>query len=90
LSTVDAVAAALSAINEVSGPILFSGELYPQNADRLRGLLGERFRLAPPALRLRRAGVLAEIAWARWQAGQVDDPATLSPIYLHEPAGEAA
>jgi len=84
LSAVDAVAA------EIGERTLFSGELLPQNADRLRGLLGERFQLAPPAMRLRRAGVLAEIAWSRWQAGQVDDPATLSPIYLHEPSGEVA
>jgi len=26
---------------------------------------------------------LAELAWKRWKAGQVDNPATLSPIYLH-------
>ncbi len=84
LSAVDAVAA------EIGERTLFSGELLPQNADRLRGLLGEHFQLAPPAMRLRRAGVLAEIAWSRWQAGQVDDPATLSPIYLHEPSGEVA
>jgi hypothetical protein len=32
---------------------------------------------------LRRPGVLAELAWKRWQAGQTDDPAMLAPIYLH-------
>lgn len=84
LSPVDAVAAA------ADEPTLFSGELLAQNADRLSHLLGERFLLAPPAMRLRRAGMLAEIAWARWQAGKIDDPATLSPIYLHEPSGESA
>jgi len=26
---------------------------------------------------------LAELAWARWQAGHVDDEASLAPIYLH-------
>jgi tRNA threonylcarbamoyladenosine biosynthesis protein TsaB len=87
VSPIDDVAARLA---DVSEPILFSGEILLPNADRLRTLLGDRFTLASPALRLRRAGVLAEIAWARWQAGQVDDPATLSPIYLHEPAGDAA
>ena len=25
----------------------------------------------------------SELAWVRWKAGQVDDPAILSPIYLH-------
>jgi len=39
--------------------------------------------LASPALSLRRPAFLAELAWRRWQAGKVDDPATLAPIYLH-------
>ncbi len=39
--------------------------------------------LASPAQCLRRPAYLAELAWRRWQAGQIDDPATLAPIYLH-------
>jgi len=51
-----------------------------------RQLLSHRspqVRLAPPSQSLRRTGVLAEMAWERWQTGQTDDPATLAPIYLH-------
>ena len=40
-------------------------------------------RLASPAGSLRHPSFLAELAWKRWKAGQVDNPATLSPIYLH-------
>lgn len=40
-------------------------------------------QLASPARSLRRPGFLAELAWRRWQAGKVDNPATLSPTYLH-------
>jgi tRNA threonylcarbamoyladenosine biosynthesis protein TsaB len=40
-------------------------------------------RLASPAASLRRPGHLAELAWKRWQSGMPDDPAALSPIYLH-------
>jgi tRNA threonylcarbamoyladenosine biosynthesis protein TsaB len=40
-------------------------------------------QLAAPWLCLRRAGCLAELGWALWQAGQVADPTTLAPIYLH-------
>ncbi len=40
-------------------------------------------RVASPAQSTRRPGVLAELAWVRWQAGESDDPATLSPLYLH-------
>lgn len=39
--------------------------------------------LASPAQSLRRPAYLAEIAWERWQAGETDEAATLSPIYLH-------
>jgi tRNA threonylcarbamoyladenosine biosynthesis protein TsaB len=39
--------------------------------------------LASPAQCLRRPSFLAELAWQRWQAGNVDIPATLTPTYLH-------
>lgn len=42
--------------------------------------------LASPAHSIRRPALLAELAWKRWQLGEVDDPATLSPTYL--PIGE--
>ena len=51
----------------------------------LRKLLGRKRKnavLASPARSLRRPAYLAELAWARWQAGETDDPATLAPIYL--------
>jgi len=39
--------------------------------------------LASPAQSLRRPSYLAELAWRRWQANDVDDIIPLSPIYLH-------
>jgi len=36
-----------------------------------------------PAHSVRRPAILAELAWKRWLDGDVDDPATLSPTYLH-------
>lgn len=39
--------------------------------------------LSSPAASLRRPSFLAELGWKRWLAGRVDDPATLSPTYLH-------
>lgn len=39
--------------------------------------------LASPARSLRRPAYLAEIAWQRWMSGDVDDPASLAPTYLH-------
>ena len=40
-------------------------------------------RLVSPAQSVRRPAVLAELAWERWQKGEVDDEASLAPIYLH-------
>lgn len=41
--------------------------------------------LSSPAQSLRRPSYLAELGWRAWQAGQVADPATLSPNYLQYP-----
>ena len=63
-------------------PTLICGELTAEE----RHLLARKRKnviLASPALSLRRPSFLAELAWQRWQAGQIDDPVTLSPVYLH-------
>lgn len=39
--------------------------------------------IASPAFSLRRPSFLAELAWRRWIAGDLDDPSSLSPQYLH-------
>lgn len=63
-------------------PTLICGEL----SEETRKLLGRKRKnalLVSPAQSIRRPGFLAELGWARWQAGEVDDPATLAPTYLH-------
>lgn len=40
-----------------------------------------QFATPVPALHLRRAGFLADLAWARLRTGQTDDPAMLQPLY---------
>jgi len=42
-------------------------------------------QIAPGACALRRAGFLAELAWSRVRSGRIDDPASVTPIYLHQP-----
>jgi tRNA threonylcarbamoyladenosine biosynthesis protein TsaB len=42
----------------------------------------ELVHITPPALSVRRPGILAELAWERMRSGELDDPATLTPIYL--------
>lgn len=61
---------------------LVAGELRPEEQARLRRRW-KKVRVLSPAWRVRRPALLAELAWARWQAGQRDDPATLAPMYLH-------
>lgn len=69
----------------VDGPTWFAGELGPQSRERLAAALSERCLLAPPSVAPRHAGSLAELGWLRLRAGDRDDPASLSPIYLREP-----
>jgi tRNA threonylcarbamoyladenosine biosynthesis protein TsaB len=64
---------------------LFCGEIDTQAIKLLRECLGERAAVASPASSLRRAGYLAELGWQRLERGEMDDPATLSPIYLRHP-----
>lgn len=65
----------------IQSPTLVCGEL---NED-LRKLVGRKHKnvlLASPAQSLRRPAYLAELAWARWQAGDVKAPETVAPVYL--------
>ncbi len=59
-----------------------SGELSESEQKIVKQRLGDRVQLLSPAFSLRRAGFLAEIAWQRIQAGQIDDAAAIQPIYL--------
>lgn len=55
--------------------------------DALAAQLATRgHRVARGAAMLRRAALLAELGWQRLQAGHSDDPKTLTPLYLREPA----
>jgi len=68
--------------DEIAGPTLITGEMTPEE----RQVLGRKWKnamLASPATAYRRPSFLAELGWQRWQAGQRDDPVSLSPIYLH-------
>jgi tRNA threonylcarbamoyladenosine biosynthesis protein TsaB len=69
---------------EITEPTLFCGEVDQQGAGVI-ARLGDRAVLLPPAWRLRRAGFLAELGWRRLNQGDVDDVASLTPIYLKHP-----
>jgi tRNA threonylcarbamoyladenosine biosynthesis protein TsaB len=68
-------------------PAVFTGEVDEQGAGLLRERLGQTATIPTLAMRLRRPACLAELAAARLGQNDVDDAATLSPIYLQHPAG---
>ena len=68
-------------VQSITEPTLICGELSP----KARAVIGRRWKnalIAPPARCLRRAGFLAELGWERLMKGQIDDPVSLTPIYL--------
>jgi tRNA threonylcarbamoyladenosine biosynthesis protein TsaB len=68
--------------DSINKPTIVCGEL---TADERQRLARKRVNvlLASPAACVRRPGILAELAWERWQAGAQDDADSLAPIYLH-------
>jgi len=63
-------------------PALVCGELNVQLIRELRRAAPREVVIARPASAARRSGYLAELAWQRFVAGERDDLASLSPIYL--------
>jgi tRNA threonylcarbamoyladenosine biosynthesis protein TsaB len=64
----------------IESPMIVCGDIAPA----LATLLQEKAELAPATLNLRRAGFLAELAYARWQRNEVDNAITLTAIYPAE------
>ena len=75
------VTTAETVATEITSATLLTGELTA--AERQLLLKNENILLASPAASARRPGILAELAFRRWQAGQTDPAASLAPIYLH-------
>lgn len=69
-------------VQVIERPTVVCGELTEEER-RLMSRKRKTIQLASPAQSLRRPGYLAELGWQRLQAGNPDDPATISPIYLH-------
>ncbi|MEX1248606.1 MAG: tRNA (adenosine(37)-N6)-threonylcarbamoyltransferase complex dimerization subunit type 1 TsaB [Anaerolineales bacterium] len=68
-------------VESIQHPTLICGELGEDE----RRVLGRKYKnamLQSPAWSLRRPAILAELAWARWQNGDIDAVKGLAPIYL--------
>ena len=75
------VVTAKALVEEVESPMIVCAELTAAERELFGGKA--EIQLVSPAQSVRRPALLAELAWARWQAGDVDEAATLAPIYLH-------
>ena len=63
-----------------SGSILVAGEI---DDDQARLIVQVNGVLLPPApVRMRQPGALAELAWRRWRAEDIDEARALEPVYL--------
>lgn len=70
----------------IDSPTIICGEMSASE----RQIIGRKWKnamLVTPALSQRRPALLAEMAWKRWKNGDIDDPITLAPIYLHIAGG---
>ncbi|MGA2491006.1 MAG: tRNA (adenosine(37)-N6)-threonylcarbamoyltransferase complex dimerization subunit type 1 TsaB [Anaerolineales bacterium] len=71
---------------EIHKPVIVCGEMSTDERHRLARKF-KNVTLASPAQCVRRPGILAELAWQKWQAGKIDPAASLAPIYLHAAGG---
>jgi tRNA threonylcarbamoyladenosine biosynthesis protein TsaB len=82
IGTVSEIAVA-SAEHAQEGLVWMIGEFTPAERQFLMDEAGAHVQVASPALVARRPAVLAEMAWQRLEAGEVDDLHTLEPVYLN-------
>ena len=69
-------------LSKIDADSIVCGEGVRAIAEEVREVLGGNARLVDVPPPTRRAGVLADLAYGRWQSGHADDPATLQPLYL--------
>lgn len=75
--------------DQIKSPTIICGELDEQ-ARQVVGRKWKNARVASPAQSRRSPAFLAELAWGKWQAGQVDNPVSLAPVYIALPENTAA
>ena len=79
ITTVDALC------RKIRRKTLFCGEIPSSVIEQLQQKLGTRAIIPDAAARSRHASFLTALGWQRLNRGDVDNPATLQPIYLRLP-----
>lgn len=82
-------AALLSLLISFSEPVIFLGDAAALYRTTWQSL-GSRAHFAEPANNLPRASQVAWLGLSRLQAGQVEDPSRITPLYLRPPAAEVS
>lgn len=72
-------------LGEIQTKTLFCGEYVAQVAEVITEKLGAKAVIPPNIALTRRAGFLAELGAVKLKAGELDNPATLQPLYLRKP-----
>jgi len=69
-------------LGKIDQPCILTGELTKE----IREVTADHdlLTIVDPTLAMRSPKYLAELAWERWQAGDLDDVLTLKPYYLHK------
>ncbi len=65
---------------------IFCGEYVPTIAPQITELLKGKAVIPSATTSIRRGGFLAELGLKRLEAGDIDEPATLQPVYLRRPS----
>jgi tRNA threonylcarbamoyladenosine biosynthesis protein TsaB len=73
-------------LDELEEPVVFAGEISPGAAKTIKAA-NRAHQVVTAAGQVRRAGYLAELGWMRLRRGWTDDPETLAPLYMRDPAG---
>lgn len=71
--------------SQIKDKTIFCGELSPSIETQLKEQLGGLAVIPDAVVRLRRAGYLARLGWQRLEKGELDNSATLQPLYLRKP-----
>jgi tRNA threonylcarbamoyladenosine biosynthesis protein TsaB len=67
----------------IAGRCLICGELGRKEMEYIVEHSDQDIVFATPSQSMRRPACLAELAWHRFERGESDDLATLSPVYIH-------
>ena len=69
-------------VSSIDSSTFFCGEAISKVSELLRDRLGRKALIGEVRPPTRRASVLAQLGYARWQMGATEDPATAQPLYL--------